>query len=66
MGRRLYRTAEGWLSVAAGMDLFSRRMVSRSVRTTMTVQLVTDALVMANWRRGMPHPLLHHADRGSQ
>jgi hypothetical protein len=29
-------------------------------------QLVTDALVMAIWRRGKPDALLHHFDRGSQ
>jgi putative transposase len=29
-------------------------------------QLVTDALVMAIWRRGKPDALLHHSDRGSQ
>ena len=33
---------------------------------TMTAQLVTDALVMAIWRRGKPHTVLHHSDRGSQ
>ena len=33
---------------------------------TMTAQLVTDALVMAIWRRGKPDTLLHHSDRGSQ
>jgi putative transposase len=59
-------TAEGWLYVAAVMDLFSRRVVGWSMSATMTVQLVTDALVMANWRRGTPNPLLHHSDRGSQ
>jgi putative transposase len=32
----------------------------------MTAQLVTDALVMAIWRRGKPKALLHHSDRGSQ
>ena len=32
----------------------------------MTAQLVTDALVMAVWRRGKPDALLHHSDRGSQ
>ena len=31
-----------------------------------TVQLVTDALLMAIWRRGKPHALLHHSDQGSQ
>jgi len=32
----------------------------------MTARLVTDALVMAIWRWGKPHALLHHSDRGSQ
>ena len=32
----------------------------------MTTQLVTDALVMAIWRRGKPTALLHHSDQGSQ
>ena len=31
----------------------------------MTAQLVTDALVMAIWRRGKPDAQLHHSDRGS-
>lgn len=29
-------------------------------------QLVTDALIMAIWRRGKPDALLHHSDQGSQ
>jgi putative transposase len=32
----------------------------------MTAQFVTDALMMAIWRRGKPDALLHHSDRGSQ
>src|SRR3546814_19187941 len=32
----------------------------------MTAQLVTDALIMAIWRRGKPDALLHHSDQGSQ
>ena len=59
-------TAEGWLYVAAVVDLFSRRAVSRSMSAAMTAQLVTDALVMAIWRRGKPDALLLHSDRGSQ
>jgi len=59
-------TAEGWLYVAAVIDLFSRRVVGWSMSAAMTTQLVTDALVMAIWRRGKPHALLHHSDRGSQ
>lgn len=59
-------TAEGWLYVAAVIDLFSRRVVGWSMHATMTAQLVTDALVMAMWRRGKPEAVLHHSDRGSQ
>jgi len=59
-------TAEGWLYVAAVVDLFSRRVVGWSMSATMTAQLVTDALVMAIWRRGKPEAVLHHSDRGSQ
>lgn len=59
-------TAEGWLYVAAVIDLFSRRVVGWSMKPDMTAQLVTDALVMAIWRRGKPDALLHHSDQGSQ
>jgi putative transposase len=59
-------TAEGWLYVAAVLDLFSRRVVGWSMSATMTAQFVTDALMMAIWRRGKSQALLHHSDRGSQ
>jgi len=59
-------TDEGWLDVAAVVDLFSRRVVGWSMQATMTAQLVTDAVVMAIWRRGKPEAVLHHSDRGSQ
>ena len=59
-------TAEGWLYVAAVIDLFSRRVVGWAMRAEMTAQLVTDALLMAIWRRGKPDSLLHHSDQGSQ
>ena len=59
-------TAEGWLYAAVVIDLFSRRVVGWSMSATMTAQLVTDALIMAIWRRGKPDALLHHSDRGSQ
>jgi putative transposase len=59
-------TAEGWLYVAAVIDLFSRRVVGWSMQASMTAQLVTDALLMAIWRRGKPDALLHHSDQGSQ
>ena len=59
-------TDEGWLYVAVVLDLFSRRIVGWSMSSTMTAQLVTDALLMALWRRGTPQQLMHHSDQGSQ
>jgi len=59
-------TAEGRLYVAVVIDLFSRRVVGWSMSARLTAQLVTDALVMAIWRRGCPRSVLHHSDRGSQ
>jgi transposase InsO family protein len=40
--------------------------VGWSMSAAMTAQLVTDALIIAIWRRGKPDALLHHSDRGSQ
>src|ERR1700722_18067043 len=59
-------TAAGWLYVAAAIDLFSRRVVGWSMQAQMPGQLVTDALVMAIWRRGRPDALVHHSNQGSQ
>ena len=59
-------THEGWLYFAVVLDLFSRLVVGWAMSSRMTAQLVTDALVMAIWRRGRPEALLHHSDQGSQ
>jgi putative transposase len=55
-------TAEGWLYVAAVLDLFSRRVVGWSMSAQMAAQLVTDAMLMAIWRRNPQCALLHHSD----
>ncbi len=47
-------TAEGWLFVAVVLDFYSRRVVGWSMQSTMTAQLVMDALLMAILRRGRP------------
>jgi putative transposase len=60
------QTREGWLYVAALLDLFSRRVVGWSMSARMTAELVGNALGMAISRRGKPDALLHHSDRGSQ
>ncbi len=59
-------TREGWLYLAAVMDLGSRRIIGWSMKPTMDVTLVIDALHMARTNR--PHLLgaVHHSDRGSQ
>jgi putative transposase len=59
-------TGEGWLYAAAVIDLYSRRVVGWSMSAAMQAQLVTDALIMAIWRRGKPDALMHHSDQGSQ
>ena len=59
-------TGEGWLYFAAVLDLYSRRIVGWSMKAEMIAELVTDALLMAIWRRGRPKELLHHSDQGSQ
>jgi putative transposase len=64
MDRRLHVCVDSGRLVAVVIDLFSRRVVGWSMSAEM--QLVTDALVMAIWRRGKPDALLHHSDRGSQ
>ena len=59
-------TDEGWLYLAAILDVFSRRVVGWAVSDRMTTKLATDALEMALWRRQPPPGLIHHTDRGSQ
>lgn len=55
-------TAEGWLYVAAVLDLFSRRIVGWSMKAERDASLVMDTLMMAVWRRGKADALLHHSD----
>jgi transposase InsO family protein len=59
-------TDEGWLYLAAIMDLRSRRILGWAMADHMRVELVLDALQMALARRGPVKELLHHSDRGSQ
>lgn len=59
-------TDEGWLYLAAVMDLCSRKIVGWAMDERMTTDLVTRALYMACRRRQPAPGLLHHSDRGSQ
>jgi putative transposase len=59
-------TREGWLYLAAILDLYSRRVVGWSMSDRITRQLTLDALSMGLQSRTPPAGLLHHSDRGSQ
>ena len=60
------RTAEGWLYLAAILDVWSRRVVGWACGPTLHASLVLAALHAALERRQPPKGLLHHSDRGSQ
>jgi transposase InsO family protein len=59
-------TWEGWLFLAAIVDVFSRRIVGWAVADHLRTKLALEALGMA---LGIRHPdqgLVHHSDRGCQ
>ncbi len=59
-------TDEGWLYLAVVIDLFSRRIVGWSMKTTIDRPLVIDVLEMACMqRRPEPGKAIFHSDRGS-
>ena len=60
------RTEEGWLYLAAIMDLYSRAIVGWAMDKQMTVNLVCSALMMGLSRRKVTSGLLLHSDRGVQ
>ncbi|CAM2063868.1 Integrase catalytic domain-containing protein [Sulfidibacter corallicola] len=59
-------THEGWLYLAAILDLYSRRVVGWHMAAHMRTELVTRALEMAVKQRRPEPGLIHHSDRGSQ
>ena len=59
-------TDEGWLYLAAILDLFSRRVVGHALSERIDRALVLEALRDAVGRRVPDAGLLHHSDRGSQ
>lgn len=59
-------TQEGWLYLAALVDLCSRSVVGWSMGEDLKATLVEDALAMALGRRAVPEGLLHHSDQGTQ
>jgi putative transposase len=59
-------TREGWLYLAAVLDLYSRRIVGWAMNHRMTQELTLAALGMALQQRRPDLTLLHHSDQGSQ
>ncbi|QDR79533.1 IS3 family transposase ISDha6 [Sporomusa termitida] len=59
-------TEEGWLYVAAIIDLCGQRVVGLSMSERMTKELVMQALDSVCKRARPPHGVLIHSDRGSQ
>jgi transposase InsO family protein len=59
-------TREGWLYLAAILDLFSRRVVGWATRESLHRDLTLDALSAALNNRNVRPGLVHHSDRGSQ
>jgi len=60
------RTHEGWLFLAAVIDLFSRQVVGWSMQARMDRELALNALLMAVWRRQPKQTVTVHSDQGSQ
>jgi putative transposase len=59
-------TKQGWLYLAAVMDLFSRRIVGWSMSDTIDSALVQSAMKTALQYRRPDAGLIHHSDRGVQ
>jgi putative transposase len=59
-------TDEGWLYLAIFLDLFSRMVVGWSMSERITSELVDNAFLMGQDRRGGRVCPLVHSDRGSQ
>ena len=60
------QTQEGWLYLAAVLDLYSRRIVGWALSPAIDAALVLRALGMALLHRRPPANLLFHSDRGVQ
>jgi transposase InsO family protein len=59
-------TGEGWLYLAAVMDLHTRKIVGWAMRDHLRAELATSALIMAIQRQRPGPGLVHHSDRGVQ
>ena len=59
-------TAEGWLYLAAIVDIYSRLVVGWAMSKERDEELITKAAEMALSQRKPGAGLVHHSDRGSQ
>lgn len=59
-------TGEGWLYLAAVLDLATRKVVGWAMRDHLRAELALAALIMAAQRQRPGKGLIHHSDRGSQ
>jgi putative transposase len=59
-------TDEGWVYLAAILDLYSRAVVGWALSTSLSTELPLTALDNALRRRRPDAPLMHHSDRGCQ
>jgi transposase InsO family protein len=59
-------TREGWLYLAATLDLFHRKVIGWAMDRWITRQLAIDALSMAVKNGCLKIGLIHHSDRGVQ
>ena len=59
-------TEEGWLYLAAVLDLATRKVVGWAMREHLRTELVSAALLMAAQRQRPTKGLIIHSDRGSQ
>ncbi|OGT31516.1 MAG: hypothetical protein A3E87_04100 [Gammaproteobacteria bacterium RIFCSPHIGHO2_12_FULL_35_23] len=55
-------TQEGWLYVAAILDLFSRKLIGLAMDKYLRTELVSRAFKQALLHRRQPKELLHHSD----
>lgn len=58
--------SQGWVYLAAVLDLYMHKIVGWQLSERMDSSLVTSALTMAAQRQGYPDNVIVHSDRGSQ
>ncbi len=59
-------TNEGWLYLAAILDVYSRKIVGWSIKDRLYKEIVTDAINKALRRRKIGRGVVFHSDKGSQ